>query len=120
MRLTMDYQGQIPATSTFDIVVCILWGRLGSALGPQHRRPDGSTYQSGTEYEFEDAARSFEKIGVPDILVYRNRTERLIRLRPAEERARQLAQFDALEAFLDKWTREGDFFKGAIAPYADL
>ncbi len=120
MRLTADYQGQIPPTSSFDIVVCILWGRLGSALGPQHHRPDGSRYQSGTEYEFEDAARSFASKGVPDILVYRNRTEPLIKLRPAEERARQLAQFDALEAFLEKWTREGEFFKGAITPYSDL
>src|SRR5262245_8677752 len=75
MRLPQDFQTQIPPTSTFDIVVCILWSRLGSPLGPRHVRPDGSPYLSGTEYEFEDAARGFAERGAPDILVYRNRTD---------------------------------------------
>ena len=26
---TMDFQGNIPRPSTFDIAVCILWARLG-------------------------------------------------------------------------------------------
>lgn len=120
MRLTRDFQSQIPRTSSFDIVVCILWSRLGSPLGPQYRRPDGTAYRSGTEFEFEDAARSYAERGVPDILVYRNRTDPPIKARPREERERQLAQFDALEAFLDRWTRDSDVFKGALTTYADL
>jgi hypothetical protein len=120
MRLTRDFQSQIPPTSSFDIVVCILWSRLGSPLGPQYRRLDGTPYQSGTEFEFEDAATSYEVRGVPDILVYRNRTDPPIKARPKEERERQLAQFDALEAFLDRWTRDSDVFKGALTSYSDL
>ena len=120
MRLTKDFQEQIPRTSSFDIVVCILWARLGSPLGASHLREDGTPYQSGTEFEFEDAAKSFSARGVPDILVYRNRTDPQIKPRPKEERERQLAQLDALDAFLDRWTREGDIFKGAITTYSDV
>jgi hypothetical protein len=120
MRLTKDFQAQIPRTSSFDIVVCILWSRLGSPLGASHLRGDGTQYQSGTEFEFEHAAKGFRARGVPDILVYRNQTDPQIRPRPKEERERQLAQFDALEAFLDRWTREGDIFKGALNTYSDV
>ena len=120
MRLTVDFQGQIPKTSTFDIVVCILWSRLGTPLGPQHRRPDGTPYQSGTEFEFEDAADSANARGVPDLLVYRNRNDPIVKPRPKEVRERQLAQFDALEAFLEKWTRDGQIRTGAVTSYSDL
>src|SRR5437868_335719 len=54
MRATCDFQGQIPKPSQFDIVVCILWSRLGSKLRRECRRPDGTEYGSGTEFEFED------------------------------------------------------------------
>jgi len=119
MRVTRDYPTQIPRTSSFDIVVCILWSRLGTPLGPQHHRPDGTTYQSGTEFEFEDAAQSFATRGAPDILVYRNKNDPPIRARPKEERERQLAQFDALEAFLERWTRKGEIITGALTSYSD-
>src|SRR5438045_1273780 len=52
MRGTADFQGNIDDPAKFDIVVCILWSRLGSRLHSQHQRPDGSRYKSGTEYEF--------------------------------------------------------------------
>jgi hypothetical protein len=120
MRLTRDFQSQIPPTSSFDIVVCILWSRLGTRLGPQHHRADGTPFQSGTEFEFEDAANSYLARGAPDILVYHNRTDPPIKPRPKAERERQLAQFDALEAFLDRWTRDSDVLKGALTTYADL
>ncbi len=120
MRLTVDFQGQIPRTSTFDIVVCILWSRLGTPLGPQHRRPDGTAYQSGTEFEFEDAAESAKARGVPDLLVYRNRNDPIVKPRPKEARERQLAQFDALDSFLEKWTRDGQIRTGALTSYSDL
>ncbi|MBO6716735.1 MAG: hypothetical protein JJ913_02125 [Rhizobiaceae bacterium] len=70
------FQDQIDKPSTCDLVVCIFWKRLGSELPEAYRRSDG-TLPTGTEYEFEEAlqnaARSPGK--VPDILVYRNRSE---------------------------------------------
>lgn len=120
MRLTKDYTSQIPRTSTFDIVVCILWSRLGTPLGALHQRPDGTTYRSGTEFEFEDAVQGHEKNGMPDILVYRNTTDPPIKPRPKAERERQLAQLDALDAFLAAWTQDGVIIKGALTKYANV
>jgi len=46
-----DYQANIPSTADFDIVICILWSRLGSRLGDQHQLPPDFTRpaSSGTE-----------------------------------------------------------------------
>ena len=37
--------------SPIDIAIFILWSRLGSKLGQAFKKPDGTEYQSGTEYE---------------------------------------------------------------------
>jgi hypothetical protein len=41
--------------SDCDLVVVILWRRLGTPLAGEFRKADGSAYRSGTEFEFEDA-----------------------------------------------------------------
>jgi hypothetical protein len=120
MRVTKDYTSQIPHPSSFDVVVCILWSRLGTPLGLEHRRPDGTSYQSGTEFEFEDAAQSFAQCGVPDVLVYRNMNNPPIKARPIEECERQIKQFNALEQFLERWTKQGEIITGALTSYSDL
>ena len=73
MLATKDFQENIPSPAEFDIVVCILWSRLGSRLHSKHRRHDGTAYQSGTEFEFEEAVRGWRETNGerPDILVYR-------------------------------------------------
>jgi hypothetical protein len=38
----LGYQDQIPNTAQFDLVVCILWSRLGTKLHPRFQMPDGS------------------------------------------------------------------------------
>jgi serine/threonine protein kinase len=50
-RPEADYLGQIPKTAEFDLVVCVLWSRLGTLLAPTLKMPDGSEATSGTEYE---------------------------------------------------------------------
>src|SRR5262245_47108608 len=37
---------------TCDIVVVILWSRMGTPLPEDFKKPDGTRYQSGTEWEF--------------------------------------------------------------------
>ena len=44
-----SFQEQIPNTATFDVVLCLLWSRLGSRLGASQRLPDGSPASSGTQ-----------------------------------------------------------------------
>lgn len=53
-----------------DIAIFILWSRLGSPLGVHYRRPDGSFYRSGTEYEYEMMLTANKQTGKPEILAY--------------------------------------------------
>lgn len=53
-----------------DIAVFILWSRLGSRLGQSYKKPDGTEYQSGTEYEFDMMHALWEQTKRPKIMVY--------------------------------------------------
>jgi predicted ATPase/class 3 adenylate cyclase/DNA-binding XRE family transcriptional regulator len=84
-----------------DIVVCMLWLRMGSPLerlDPTTNRP----YQSGTEYEFLTAYRARQARGRPLILLYR-----CVRspLHPAHVEREQL---DRVEAFFQRFQTGGD------------
>ena len=95
------FQDQIPLPSETDLVICILWKRLGFELPPDYRRPDGTT-PTGTEYEFEDAMAAARSKGTPDVLVYRKSAPVLLN---AEQVAMESAQFDALKTFWTRWFR---------------
>jgi tetratricopeptide (TPR) repeat protein len=103
MRATTDYQGNIPKPSDFDIVICILWSRLGSRLNEKYRHADGSPYASGTEYELEEAAESFTKRGTPAIYVYRNQQQPMIPIEPEDVREEKVRQYKALQNFVERW-----------------
>ena len=121
LRATKSFQEQIPRPSQSDVVVCILWSRLGTRLPPQLVRPDGTAYASGTEFEFEDAVSAYLERGVPDLLVYRKMTRAVADLGSEEQVLERLAQKKAVDAFVEKWfrDREGSFtaaFHGFDAP----
>ncbi len=61
----------LPKPSECDIVVVIFWSRMGTPLPAQYRKKDGSRYQSGTEWEYEDAISANEQTGRPEVLLYR-------------------------------------------------
>lgn len=100
---TDSFQDQIVRPSETDIVVCILWSRLGTRLPARFRRPDGSRYGSGTEFEFEDAVAGWEQRGRPDLLVYRKTAEPLVSLADRAALMDKLAQRQALESFVERW-----------------
>ena len=108
LRATDTYQPQIMLPSQADIVLVILWARLGSRLPQKITRPDGTTYASGTEFEFEDAVNGYRTRGLPDLLVYRKSKEPLITLSNEQEVLERLSQKKALDAFIDKWFRADD------------
>ena len=60
-----------PKPSECDVVVVILWARMGTPLPENYRKPDGTTYRSGTEWEFLDAIKSAERTDHPTVWVYR-------------------------------------------------
>lgn len=121
MVATKDYQENIPQMDDFDIVVCILWSRLGTPLDPaRHPKPGGGGFRSGTEYEFFTAMQAHELKGTPDIFVFRNTTEPRRPSRPREIREKVDREIDRLDEFFDTYFQEEQFFTRAINIYSTL
>jgi len=102
------FQSQIPSTAEFDAVIVILWSRLGTRLGPQHRRPDGTEYESGTQKELEEAVearRAAGEAGRPDLGVYVKRRRHTIDLADPEAPER-VEQYRKLTSFLERWEKD--------------
>ena len=100
---TSTFQHQIVKPSATDVVVAILWSRLGTKLPEEFRREDGSRYESGTEFEFEEAMQGFRRNGKPCLLVYRKTAPPSVRLDDEKDLMERLAQKKKLDVFVDKW-----------------
>lgn len=62
----------IPEPHGTDIVVVILWSRLGVPLpADQYLGPISGKPVTGTEWEFEDALKAARENGIPELLLYR-------------------------------------------------
>ena len=100
---TSTFQHQIIKPSDTDVVIAILWSRLGTKLPKEFTRADGSRYESGTEFEFEEAIDGFRKNGKPDLLVYRKTAPPSVRLDDEKELLDRLSQKKKLDEFVDRW-----------------
>ncbi|MBV8174045.1 MAG: PD40 domain-containing protein [Verrucomicrobia bacterium] len=124
MEATRDYQENIPPTSDFDLVICILWKRLGSPLSVKHQRPGGGRWNSGTEFELVTALEAKKKRGVPDIFILKNDTEPLFDAKSIEKARADLDQLEKLRNFITDWcegVQEGQrVFKAAVNRYQAL
>src|SRR5215510_2385450 len=121
-QLDGGYLGAIPNTAEFDLVICILWSRLGSLLAPTSRMPDGSAPASGTDCEIGWALdHAGKNKGVPPLRVYRNCSKLTPPLEPKEEREAFLRQWDSLQEFFAhrEANSEGDF-TGIFNKYCNL
>ena len=115
-------RGQIPNTAEFDLVISILWSRLGALLDPTLTMPDGSSPGSGTEYEVAWALDHANKNrGVPLLHVYRNCSKPTPPLEPKEECEVFIRQWNSLQEFFAHWEKnsEGNF-AGTCNNYRDL
>jgi len=110
----------IPGTAEFDLVICILWSRLGPLLDPALRIPDGNSSGSGTEYEI---ARALDRANenLPAWHIFRNCSKPTPPLEPKEDREAFSRQWDSLQDFFAHWekNREGKFGR-ALNNYRDL
>jgi hypothetical protein len=77
--------------SQSDLIVVLLWQRMGTPMS-EPRRSDGTSYLSGTEYEFEQALAAPDG---PPVLLYR-RLDEPPTPQPAAQRERVQAFFDRL------------------------
>jgi len=118
----LGYQEQIPNTAQFDLVICILWSRLGTKLHPRFRMPDDSEPRSGTEYELGWAKEQHKKTpSIPVLQVYRNRSRPNPPVDAPEKLEEFLKQWKALEEFLAAWSKDSEgTFVGAFNSYRSL
>ena len=113
-QATASFQEQIEATSTFDMVVGILWKRIGTELPPDlFPRSDGAAFESGTVLELESALEaSAARGGKPAVFVFRKEAEILFSKRNLPDEKAQNELLDAWwnRTFLDG---EGRFRRGS-------
>jgi hypothetical protein len=106
----------LPTPSECDIVIIILWSRMGTPLPPECKKPDGSPYRSGTEWEYCEALLSARNSGKPTILLYRRVETPIIALTdPSFEERRQ--QFAAVAAFFDEMKSSDGSLVGSTLSY---
>jgi len=119
------FQDVITPPSQTDIVVLILWSRMGTHLperteARKYEGLDGRAPVTGTEWEFEDAKAAALSGGAPDLLVYRKTVERLIPIRETKERAEAEAQWTALQEFWCRHFEDRGQYKSAFSTFDSL
>jgi tetratricopeptide (TPR) repeat protein len=111
-----SFQEQIPDAGASDLVISILWSKLGSELPADlfGTMPDGHPYPGGAVYELVRALEARRAKSVPDIIVYRKVANTGISVTDPDQRRLMNAQLDAFEAFWRQWfvSREGHFRAG--------
>jgi tetratricopeptide (TPR) repeat protein len=99
-----------------DIVLVILRARMGTLLDVSSlKKPDGSAYLSGTEWEFEDAWNATPR---PEIMVYRCNNVPAVQLNDPQRKEKQ-AQYDSMETFLSRFRNPDGSWAGGINDFSD-
>jgi WD40 repeat protein/serine/threonine protein kinase len=109
LEMEVGRPGTIPNTGEFDLVISVLWSRLGDLLSPTLRMPDASTPASGTDYEIAwalDQAR--RNRGVPQLRVFRKCSNPTPPLEPKEDREAFGRQWDSVQEFFARWKAESE------------
>src|SRR5215212_2353779 len=116
------FQDKITPPRETDIVVVILWSRLGLLLpadkfpGPISGKP-----VTGTEWEFEDALKASRERKLPDLLMYRKKAPVTGSFEDEEAVKQQLAQKRLVEDFVKSWfiDQEAQSFTAAFREFTD-
>jgi tetratricopeptide (TPR) repeat protein len=121
------FQDIIEPPSTADIVVLILWSRLGTPLPERtatraYTGRDGRFPVTGTEWEFEEALEARERRGgVPDLLVYRKFAAGEAWFNHSDQLELIRQQWDAMQAFWQRHFEADDgTFKAAFNRFVTL
>lgn len=101
--------------SECDVVILILWSRFGTPLPDEYKRPDGTRYLSGTEWEYEDAATADPK---PHILIYhRQKTPDFGDPTDEENFNAKVEQFRRVNKFFERFRAADGSLRGGFARY---
>src|SRR5947209_2474164 len=125
MLASQHFQDSIDPPSRADIVVLIVWSRLGTLLPEktavrEYRAADGRVPVTGTEWEFEDALSANQKNGSPDLLAFRRNETALTPVSDASRREKDIRQYEALTIFWSRYFKDGDQFVAGAYEYTTL
>src|SRR3984885_11845036 len=119
-ELDQDYREQIPNTGSYDLVISILWSRLGTRVSPAFVLPDGSQPKTANEYEIAWVLdQSIRTPGFPELRVYRNRSAPLPPQQPKPQREAFFREWDGVQEFFSTW-ESNKAFADACSGYSDL
>lgn len=102
--------------SECDVVIVILWSRLGTPLPLEFRKANGDPYQSGTEWEYEDAVAAAKSSGKPLVLLYRRTENPKITLGAADFEGER-EQYREVEKFFRRLRQPDGSLKNAVNTY---
>ena len=93
----------LPTPADCNVVVVIFWARMGTPLPyPEYKKENSKPYDSGAEWEFENAMQGHRLHRRPEVLVYR-RTEKVLLDDEAPDYERKLAQKRLVKKFFDQF-----------------
>jgi len=106
------FQEAIGEMTAYDVVIGILWKRIGSPLPPDlFRRADGTPYESGTVFEIESAIEAGKANAKPAVYVLRKTEDVTFGAKTVEE---EKQQYDTLLSWWNRTFRdkEGYYRRG--------
>jgi AAA ATPase domain len=119
-ELDQEYREQIPNTGSYDLVISIIWSRLGTRLSPAFVMPDGSQAKAASEYEIGWVLDQMNRTpGFPELRVYRNGASPPAPLQPIKQREAFFREWDAVQEFFTTWEKQKTFAE-ACSHYSDL
>src|SRR5258708_15345240 len=117
-----EYCEHILNPGQYDLVINILWSRLGTRSAPMFVLPDGSPPRPATEYDVAWELEQWKLTpGFPAWHVYRNRATPAARLEPKEKLENLYRRWDAVQEFFAAWEKNGGTeFRECCHDYQDL
>jgi hypothetical protein len=106
----------LPKPSQCDLVIVILWSRMGTPLPAEYTKPDGTAYLSGTEWEYQDAINAREEFGKPTVWVYRRTQVPALNLEDPEFDEKRL-QWQKVKDFFQTFVGEDGLLTGGVNAY---
>lgn len=101
------FQDQLPLPGECDLVIVLLWSRIGSRLPAKYAPEPGRPAPTGTEFEIRDALDARARHGRPQLLVYLKTASILAGLDEAGTPER-IAQYERLKTFVAETFHDAD------------
>jgi WD40 repeat protein len=100
------FQAAIGSMAQFDLVIGILWKRMGSPLPPDvFARNDRTSYESGTAFEIETALMLSKRDGKPNVYLFQKTAPVEFSATTVDEEKRQ---YDLFTSWWQRTTRDPD------------